>query len=90
MIPAARQVRKKNVLSDCYDFRVRFHQALLLSSLGIDFTTYFAVFAGCELDDVWSIRKNVQVSQAGKKGTVLNTNKSTTSYYSRHGGLSGR
>ncbi|KAL9968635.1 hypothetical protein ACROYT_G020750 [Oculina patagonica] len=44
---------------------------------------------GCELDDVWSIRKNVQVTQASKKGTVLNTNKSTPSYYSRHGGLSG-
>lgn len=44
---------------------------------------------GSELDGVWSIRKNVQVSQAGKKGTVLNTNKSTSSYYSRHGGLSG-
>lgn len=44
---------------------------------------------GCELDDVWSIRKNVQVSQAGKKGTILNTSKSSTSYYSRHGGLSG-
>lgn len=44
---------------------------------------------GCELDDVWSIRKNVQVSQAGKKGTILNSNKSSTSYYSRHGGLSG-
>ncbi|KAJ7394358.1 hypothetical protein OS493_000164 [Desmophyllum pertusum] len=44
---------------------------------------------GCELDDVWSIRKNVQVTQASKKGTVLNTTKSTPSYYSRHGGLSG-
>ena len=39
---------------------------------------------------MWSIRKNVQVSQAGKKGTILNTNKSSTSYYSRHGGLSGK
>jgi len=44
---------------------------------------------GSKLDDVWSIRKNVQVSHASKKGTVLNTNKSTPSYYSRHGGLSG-
>lgn len=44
---------------------------------------------GSQLDDVWSIRKNVQVSQAGKKGTVLNGSKSTSSYYSRHGGLSG-
>lgn len=44
---------------------------------------------GCELDDVWSIRKNVQISQAEKKGTILDTNKSSTSYYSRHGGLSG-
>lgn len=44
---------------------------------------------GSQLDDVWSIRKNVQVSQAGKKGTVLNGSKSTASYYSRHGGLSG-
>lgn len=44
---------------------------------------------GSELDDVWSIRKNVQVSQATKKGTVLNANKSSSTYYSRHGGLSG-
>ncbi|XP_073257642.1 uncharacterized protein [Porites lutea] len=44
---------------------------------------------GSELDGVWSIRKNVQVSQASKNGTFLNTNKSTPSYYSRHGGLSG-
>ena len=51
---------------------------------------FLNVFAGCELDDVWSIRKNVQVSQAGKKGTILNTSKSSTSYYSRHGGLSGK
>lgn len=38
---------------------------------------------------MWSIRKNVQVSQATKKGTVLNANKSSSTYYSRHGGLSG-
>ncbi|XP_068698262.1 uncharacterized protein [Montipora foliosa] len=44
---------------------------------------------GSQLDDVWSIRKNVQVSQASKKGTVLNGSKSTSTYYSRHGGLSG-
>ena len=49
----------------------------------------FVYVTGSQLDDVWSIRKNVQVSQAGKKGTVLNGSKSTSSYYSRHGGLSG-
>ena len=30
------------------------------------------------------------MSQASKKGTVLSTNKATPSYYSRHGGLSGK
>ena len=44
--------------------------------------------AGFELDDVWSIRKNVQVTQASKEGKALNSNTFTSSY-SRHGGFSG-
>lgn len=43
-----------------------------------------------DLDDVWSIRRNVQVSQNVKKGPATNI-KSTTkpSFYSRHSGFIG-
>ncbi|XP_031555850.1 uncharacterized protein LOC116292636 [Actinia tenebrosa] len=42
---------------------------------------------GVDLDDVWSIRKNVQVTASIKNGSALKT--TGKSFYSRHGGLSG-
>lgn len=44
-------------------------------------------FEGFDLDNVWSIRKNVQVSSSIKNGTALKT--TGKSFYSRHGGLTG-
>ncbi|KXJ08349.1 hypothetical protein AC249_AIPGENE10194 [Exaiptasia diaphana] len=42
---------------------------------------------GFDLDNVWSIRKNVQVSSSIKNGTALKT--TGKSFYSRHGGIAG-
>lgn len=42
-----------------------------------------------DLDDVWSIRRNVQVSQNVRKGPSTNTSTGKTSFYSRHGGFIG-
>ncbi|XP_001625600.3 uncharacterized protein LOC5504717 [Nematostella vectensis] len=42
---------------------------------------------GFDLDNVWSIRKNVQVSNSVKNGTALKAN--NKSFYSRHGGFPG-